>query len=607
MQPNELKENFKYTQELLKAFEPENTKYQQAITDKLMELSNQYDSELGLSFSSLNKSLKRIIEGKPPVPVKINQIKQHLNEAIKRVKEKKSHLAVKKEEDRKAQEILESINFTEYHSLFPRARSLKRKITLIIGPTNSGKTYQAFNRLTSYQSGVYLSPLRLLAWEGKEEIEKRGFPCSLITGEEKYITEGATFSAQTIETMDVDAVLDCVLIDEIQMIADDKRGWAWTAALIGSPAKEIILTGSPDSKTLITTIANVLGDDLEIIELNRFNPLEVANDTVNLTKAKPGTAFIAFSRKSVLAFKDSLVQAGKKVSVIYGNLSPELRRIEAEKFRTGQTEYLVATDAIAMGLNLPISQVVFTTTIKFNGYEEVRLTPTEVKQIGGRAGRYGLSTSGIVSALNYPDLRHIQENMNEPDSIPGFVYIKPNLHQVLNMGEILNSSQLYLILAFWDKKVKAEGLYRKNDLTEQLALALRIDQRVKGLSLADKFLFASAPVPGEDYFDIYIKWINAFYKEEEVKCPTLSDVNVYLPPALTRDRQLSLEHYLKLLTLYSWLYFKMPETFPEHAKLEVYKKATNKQIETLLNEQNKIQQQSQDYTKPFKKKYRRRW
>jgi ATP-dependent RNA helicase SUPV3L1/SUV3 len=563
-----------------------------------------------MKFTTLNKTLKRIVDSKLPLAVKTNQIKQHLQETIKRVKEKKVALMVQKEEEQKAAEILTSINFTEYHSLFPRARSLKRKITLIVGPTNSGKTYQAFNRLTSHATGVYLSPLRLLAWEGKEEIEKRGFPCSLITGEEKYLTEGANFSAQTIETMDVDAILDCVLIDEIQMISDDKRGWAWTAALIGSPAKEIILTGAPESEPLITTIANVLGDDLEVIHLTRFNPLQVAQQPVTLTQAPAGTAFIAFSRKSVLAIKDSLVSAGKKVSVIYGNLSPELRRVEAEKFRNGQTDYLVATDAIAMGLNLPISQVVFTTTVKFNGVEEVRLTPTEVKQIGGRAGRYGLQSSGVVSAMTPGDTNFIQTHIYQHDPLLDYVFIRPNLPQVVNMGAILNSNQLYLILSFWQQKVKAEGLYQKNDLQEQLSLALRIDQRVKDLPLSEKFLFASAPVPGDDYFEIYIKWILSYYKHDEIKCPTMSDVTTYLPPALTRDRQLALEHYLKLLTLYSWLYFKLPEFFPEHEKVEIYKKATNQQIEILLNEENKQKQQAQTYyqkhQRPSKHK-RRRW
>lgn len=345
-------------------------------------------------------------------------------------------------------EFLEKLNIQEYHNYFGFARSVKRKLKLYIGPTNSGKTYLALNDLAKHQSGTYLSPLRLLAWEGKEELEKRGHPTSLITGEERQVVDGAKFTAQTIETLNFSKISDAILIDEIQMIFDKDRGWAWTQALIGAPCKELIMAGAPEAEAIVQKIADILGEELEIIRLQRFNPLEVSapiNLDQNLNSLPEGSALIAFSRKNVLNYKQFLESKGKKVSVIYGNLSPEVRTEEARKFRDGETKYLVSTDAIAMGLNLPISTVVFTTIEKFNGLEMVNLTPTEIKQIGGRAGRYGKVEKGQVTALNKEDLKYIKNLITAQDKTNNFFYIKPSEAHVSKISQQLETNSLFTI------------------------------------------------------------------------------------------------------------------------------------------------------------------
>lgn len=491
--------------------------------------------------------------------------------------------AVNKEETQ-IDEFLKKLNIQEYHNYFSFARSVKRKLKLYIGPTNSGKTYHALNDLARHNSGTYLSPLRLLAWEGKEELEKRGHKTSLITGEEKHLEEGAKFSAQTIETLNFNQISDAILIDEIQMVYDLDRGWAWTQALIGAPCKELIMAGAPESEPLITKIAQLLGEELEIIRLERFNPLEVVAP-INLENAlhnlPEGSALIAFSRKNVLNYKQFLESKNKKVSVIYGNLSPEVRTEEARKFRDGETQYLVSTDAISMGLNLPISTIVFTTVEKFNGEEVVNLSPTEIKQIAGRAGRYGKVEKGSVTALNPMDVKYIKSLINAQDKTNNFLYIKPNEVHVSKISEQLETADLFRILNFFTSKVMTnqKQLYVCANLEQQKELALHID-KIKPLALSDKFLFANAPVPNEDHYSLYMNWIKKYSKGEEISLPK---VGILKPSDYGHDQLLILETYVKILNLYAWLSFKKSESFPDHEACIITRQNCNKEIEQLLN------------------------
>ncbi|RLC85729.1 MAG: helicase, partial [Chloroflexi bacterium] len=287
----------------------------------------------------------------------------------------------------------------DFKNLFPMARETRRKLTLHIGPTNSGKTYQAMQRLKNADTGYYLAPLRLLALEGYETLKEQGIDASLITGEEQILDDDATHISSTIEMLNFEVDVDVCVIDEVQMIDDRDRGWAWANAIIGAPAKEIIMTGSSNAKEAIIALAEYLGEELEIIEFERKNPLTLLETWTDPTDVKEGTAIIAFSRKDVLRLKQEYSRYFS-VSVVYGNLSPEVRREEARRFREKETQVLIATDAIAMGMNLPIQTILFSKAEKFDGVSQRNLHPSEVHQISGRAGRYGLSEEGHVGALN---------------------------------------------------------------------------------------------------------------------------------------------------------------------------------------------------------------
>ncbi len=257
-----------------------------------------------------------------------------------------------------------------------------------MGPTNSGKTYSALERLKEADSGYYLAPLRLLALEGYETLKRDGVNVSLITGEEEIIDEDSTHIASTIEMMNGDVEVEVAVIDEIQMISDRDRGWAWANAIIGAPAKEVILTGSSNALEAIRELCGYLNEPLEVIEFQRKNELKVLQKPTKLKNLDKKTAIIAFSRRDVLNLKGQLAKR-YRVSVIYGNLSPEVRREEARRFREGESDILIATDAISMGLNLPIKTLLFAQYSKFDGLNRRDLNSSEVIQIAGRAGRFG--------------------------------------------------------------------------------------------------------------------------------------------------------------------------------------------------------------------------
>ena len=239
-------------------------------------------------------------------------------------------------------------------------------------------------KLKEANSGLYLAPLRLLALEGYEDLKESNIEASLITGEEQLLNEEAAHVCSTIEMLDFDLDVDVAIIDEVQMLEDADRGWAWVNAIIGCPAKKVIMTGSVNALDAVKKIASYLGEELEIVKHQRKNKLIVLEKWTSLEKLEDGTALIAFSRSDVLKLKQKL-QKRYSVSVIYGNLSPEVRRDEARRFREKKSQILIATDTIAMGLNLPIKTILFTTDTKFDGVSKRKISVNEIVQIAGRA------------------------------------------------------------------------------------------------------------------------------------------------------------------------------------------------------------------------------
>ena len=283
--------------------------------------------------------------------------------------------------------------------LYPKARTMNRHFVLHIGPTNSGKTHDAIEEMARSSSGVYLGPLRLLAFEQYEKLNDNGCACSLVTGEEIKEVPGAAHVASTIEMLNFNREYEVAVIDEAQMMADPDRGNRWTEAILGVAAHRVHVCMAPSARKLVIELIETCGDSYEINEHERFTPLKswTAKDYLDSEVSK-GDALIVFSRRAVHALAADLKQKGYRVSIIYGALPYDVRHAQAQAFAEGSTDIVVATDAIGMGMNLPIRRIMFMEQAKFDGYQKRFLNSSEIKQIAGRAGRYGIHEAGWYSS-----------------------------------------------------------------------------------------------------------------------------------------------------------------------------------------------------------------
>ena len=294
---------------------------------------------------------------------------------------------------------------------FAEVREFPRHFILHVGPTNSGKTFQALERLKKSSCGVYLGPLRLLALEVYERMNEMGVPCTMRTGQECIEEKNSRVTASTIEMADFDENYDIAVIDEAQLVADTDRGHSWTKAVLGLRAKEIHVCMSPSAEQVICHLIGLCGDSFEIRRYERKTELICeSRPFVFPDDVQAGDALIAFSKKSVLDVAGRLEEAGISSSVIYGSLPPEIRRRQTHLFNRGKTKVAVATDAIGMGLNLPVRRIVFLQTDKFDGTSRRPLKTSEIRQIAGRAGRFGIYEQGFVNAMGEEELEYIRQN-----------------------------------------------------------------------------------------------------------------------------------------------------------------------------------------------------
>jgi len=469
----------------------------------------------------------------------------------------------------------------DFKNLFPQARAMKRKLILHIGPTNSGKTYQAMQKLQNADTGYYLAPLRLLALEGYESLKEQGMDSSLITGEEQILNEDATHISSTIEMLNFDVDVDVCVIDEVQMIDDRDRGWAWANAIIGVAASEIIMTGSPNSKDAIIALAEYLGEDLEIVEFERINPLTLLDTPTRVQDVQAGSAIIAFSRKDVLRLKQKFSQFFS-VSVVYGNLSPEVRREEARRFRSGETQILVATDAIAMGMNLPIKTILFSKAEKFDGISQRNLLPSEIHQISGRAGRYGLHEEGFVGGLENDVLKIVKKNFfKEAHTIRIPFKVMANLEHIKLVGNILEENSLAEILKFFVKNMEFNGPFVASNLEDMVEAAYIVDNY--DLDIATKYHLSCAPLTLKSPYIIsaYESYLSALEQNLPVSYNT---PNLLGKSAYTMDELLRAEDMVKEISLYLWLSYRFKDYFLDEKKARISRGVINKYIEESLQQ-----------------------
>lgn len=310
-------------------------------------------------------------------------------------------------------------DLTEPSYWYIEARDMKRKIIYHAGPTNSGKTYSALKRFQESSNGIYCGPLKLLANEVFIKSNSAGLKCDLITGEERRFGDESgkpsEHMACTVEMVNLEKTYEVAVIDEIQMIKDQQRGWAWTRALLGIKANEIHVCGDLTASDLISDLSFLTGDDFELKTYERLTSLAIMDKPLeSYDNVEPGDCFVCFNKNDIYNVLNNLEVRGHEVAVIYGSMPPGVKLNQAARFNdpNDKCKILVATDAIGMGLNLNIRRIIFYSLRKVQQKESKHdadgkdaseienITTSQALQIAGRAGRFNTAfKDGLVTTF----------------------------------------------------------------------------------------------------------------------------------------------------------------------------------------------------------------
>ncbi|KAK4193856.1 putative mitochondrial precursorATP-dependent RNA helicase SUV3 [Podospora australis] len=510
---------------------------------------------------------------------------------------------------------------------YPATRQMERTIHLHVGPTNSGKTYNALKALEGAKSGIYAGPLRLLAHEIWSRFTAKNVPCALVTGEEMRIPQGADrwFHSCTVEMSPLNKQVDVAVIDEIQMIGNDERGWAWTQAVLGIQAKEVHLCGEDRVVGLIQDLCSRIGDKCVVHRYERLNPLQTMDKSLgwNFDKLEKGDAVVSFTRTDLHKMKKGIEEAtGRRCAIVYGSLPPETRAAQAALFNDPKNDYdfLVASDAIGMGLNLEIKRVIFAASSKYDGSMHRTLAIPEIKQIGGRAGRYRTAnaeitsakagdgivpaekaapqapTPGYVTTLDRDDLEIIQS---------GFMMEAPPVHTagIFPPASIIEQFHSYFPprtpTAFVLSRLRELGRMspRFHMCTFQTPILIAKTIQAYDLSVADRCVFLSAPVdfrsPGSVLaLQAFAKCVAEMgsghildFKEIDLEVLDLSEEARH---ALSRDKEYlnRLESLHKTVTLYLWLSYRYEGVFQSQSVAFKVKELVEARITEFLENLN---------------------
>jgi len=350
------------------------------------------------------------------------------------------------------------------------------RIIALLGPTNTGKTYIAIEKMLEHSSGIFGLPLRLLAREVYDKcVEKVGIEkVALITGEEKIIPGSAKYFICTVESMPKDIEVDFVAIDEIQMCADRERGHIFTERLLESRGNK--LTMFLGSQVMENIIRDLVGN-VEFEKKERLSNLSYSG-IKKISRLDRKVAIIAFSIEEVYAIAELVRRQKGGAAVIMGSLSPKTRNSQVGLYQSGDVDYLIATDAIGMGLNMDINEIYFSNLKKFDGKKTRRLNLIEMSQIAGRAGRYkndgGFGTTGDCEALNSDEIEKIEKHQlpdtktiywrnsrldfKSPEKLITSLEKKPHKKNLLRTNDSLDES----VLRFFLKKGLNNIIYHKN-------------------------------------------------------------------------------------------------------------------------------------------------
>jgi ATP-dependent RNA helicase SUPV3L1/SUV3 len=566
-----------------------------------------------------------------------------------------------------------SVNLRNPSEMFPFARNMHRKIIMHVGPTNSGKTHTALRALAGARTGVYAGPLRLLAHEiwdrlnngqivplgvdpsyegetGKvESDEKTNFDilpesnrtatvrkegsakyarmCNLVTGEEqKIVHENAPLTSMTVEMVSVSSRYDVGVIDEIQMIADQERGGAWTDALLGLCARELHLCGEETAVAIVEALIRDTGDELVVHRYNRLSPLEIEEESLrgNLRHIRPGDCVVTFTRHNIFALKKSVEEMTKlRCAVVYGALPPEVRSEQAALFNDAESSYdvLIGSDAVGMGLNLCVSvfhfyaditslrfmsrkirRVVFEALAKFDGTQSRLLSTSQIKQIAGRAGRYGLLSDdprGFVTTLHAKDLPLLRAALASPPVPLQFARYQHTKDLAVDVSEALPSgATLNIVQDVINYIGQFSSVYTPVRHSKFSVAANFLDRH--RLSIRERFFFVQAPIAWRDavcmtgieaIFRLYCERLSVNVTdtlENSRLLETLQDIEEMMKRPTFKRKHLTsrlslLESLHRILTLYMWLSYRNSVVFTDNQTCQELKGRVEKAMEWTLH------------------------
>ncbi|KAA0717905.1 ATP-dependent RNA helicase SUPV3L1, mitochondrial [Triplophysa tibetana] len=460
---------------------------------------------------------------------------------------------------------------------YPEARAIQRKLIFHAGPTNSGKTYHAIQRYLAAKSGVYCGPLKLLAHEIYEKSNEAGVPCDLVTGEERIFVdpEGrqSDHIACTIEMCSVTTPYEVAVIDEIQMIRDPSRGWAWTRALLGLCAEEIHVCGETAAIDFITELMYTTGEEVEVHNYKRLTPFSISNQAVeSLDNLKPGDCIVCFSKNDIYSISRQIEIRGLECAVIYGSLPPGTKLAQAKKFNDQEDpcKILVATDAIGMGLNLSIRRIIFNSLVKPNvnekGEKEMdTISTSQALQIAGRAGRFSsVFKEGEVTTMQRDDLPVLKEIMGKPIEPIEVAGLHPTAEQIEMFAYHLPQATLSNLIDIFVSLSQVDGLYFVCNIDDFKFLADMI-QHIP-LNLRTRYVFCTAPINKKQPFvcTSFLKFARQFSRDEPLTFDWVCrQVNWPLIPPKNIKDLVHLEAVHDVLDLYLWLSYRFMDMFPD--------------------------------------------
>ncbi len=364
-----------------------------------------------------------------------------------------------------------------------------KRITAVLGPTNTGKTHLAVETMLEYKTGIIGFPLRLLAREIFDKcVNKVGADkVALITGEEKIIPKSVKYYICTVESMPRDIIVDFVAVDEIQMCTDHERGHIFTDKLLNARGDKLTMfLGSHSMKSIITSLV----DKIEFVNRERYSKLTYSGYK-KISRLNPKTALIAFSVDEVYSIAELVRRQKGGAAIIMGSLSPKTRNSQVELYQSGDANFLVATDAIGMGINMDINNVSFSNLKKFDGKKSRRLNLSEISQIAGRAGRHiNDGTFGVTGECKQLSSDEIEKLEKHEIGKIDFLYWRNSEINFNNLDDLLISLE---------RKTNNELLKRINDCEDEKVLKFLIknDSDLKAKHSKDliKTLWACCQIP----------------------------------------------------------------------------------------------------------------